>query len=93
MEFSLKTNGADSLKKVKICIDLFESSEEQFSFHYLKDATIFLSHSIEVLLKYIISKRDESLIFSDFSKYINVKKSYTMKEISGGKRIIHLLMV
>lgn len=79
MEFSLVDNGADSLKKVKQCIDSFQESHEEFSYHYLKDATIFLSHTIEILLKHILTSRNESLVFKNLKAYTEAKKELSKK--------------
>lgn len=74
MEFSLIDNGTDSLKKAKVSIEKFEELHENYAYHHLKDAIIFLNHGIEILLKYILSKRNESLIFTDLKLYIEAKK-------------------
>jgi hypothetical protein len=79
VDFSLIENGADSLKKTKISIDLFNESVKQYSYHYIKDATIFLNQSVEVLLKYILSSRNESLIFKDLKTYLDAKKELKIR--------------
>lgn len=74
MEFTLLDNGVDSLKKAKLSIDKFEEVHIDFGITYLKDSIIFLNHGVEILLKYILSKRNESLIFTDIKLYIEAKK-------------------
>ncbi|MGG3281251.1 hypothetical protein [Paenibacillus solani] len=74
MEFTLLDNGTDSLKKAKESIEQFEALHREHSFHHLKDAIIFINHGIEILLKYILSKRNESLIFTDLKVYMDAKK-------------------
>ncbi|TVX77171.1 hypothetical protein FQP34_22370 [Peribacillus simplex] len=74
MEFTLLENGTDSLKKAKVSIEQFEALHRQHSYHQLKDAIIFLNHGIEILLKYILSSRNESLIFKDIKVYIKAKE-------------------
>lgn len=69
MEFTLLDNGADSLKKAKHSIEAFESLSERSTPHHLKDAIIYLNHSIEILLKYILSEKSEYLIFKDLKKF------------------------
>lgn len=74
MEFTLLDNGTDSLKKAKESIEQFEALHREHSYHHLKDAIIFLNHGIEILFKYILSKRNESLIFTEFKIYMEAKK-------------------
>jgi hypothetical protein len=74
LEFTLLDNGTDSLKKAKQSIEKFESLHREHSYHHLKDAIIFLNHGIEILCKYILSKRSESLIFSDLKVYMSAKE-------------------
>lgn len=80
MEFTLLDNGTDSLKKAKASIVKFEELHREHSYHHLKDAIIFLNHGIEILLKYILANRNESLIFSDVKVYLEAKKN--LKHIS-----------
>lgn len=74
LEFTLLDNGTDSLKKAKESIEEFEVLHREHGYHHLKDAIIFLNHGIEILLKYILSKRNESLIFTDLKVYMDAKK-------------------
>lgn len=74
LEFTLLDNGTDSLKKAKQSIEQFEALHREHSYHHLKDAIIFLNHGIEILLKHILSKRNESLIFTDLKVYMDAKK-------------------
>lgn len=75
MEYSLLENGIDSLKKAKTNIEEYEKYHKGSSYDFLKDAIIFLNHGIEILLKYILSKQNESLIFTDINLYMEAKKS------------------
>ncbi|MCY8187680.1 hypothetical protein MOC46_08345 [Bacillus spizizenii] len=87
MEYSLLENGIDSLKKAKINIVEFVEFEKYYkgsSYHFLKDAIIFLNHGIEILLKYILSKQNESLIFTDINLYMEAKER--LKNESKGKK-------
>jgi len=70
----LLDNGTDSLKKSKVSIEQFEALHREHSYHHLKDAVIFLNHGIEILLKYILSSRNESLIFKDIKVYMKAKE-------------------
>lgn len=74
MEYSLLENGIDSLKKAKTNIEEFSKYYNETSYHFLKDAVIFLNHGIEILLKYILSKKNESLIFTDIELYMEAKE-------------------
>ncbi|PEL13215.1 hypothetical protein [Bacillus sp. AFS017336] len=74
MEFTLLENGTDSLRKAKDSIEKFEELHRDHGYHHLKDAIIFLNHGIEILLKYILSQRNESLIFTDLKVYLDAKK-------------------
>ncbi|PRS59934.1 hypothetical protein [Bacillus pumilus] len=84
MEYSLLENGIDSLKKAKTNIEEFEKYHQESSYHFLKDAIIFLNHGIEILLKYILSKQNESLIFTDINLYMEAKEK--LKNESKGKK-------
>lgn len=84
MEYSLLENGIDSLKKAKTNIEEFEKYYKKSSYHFLKDSIIFLNHGIEILLKYILSKQNESLIFTDIDLYMEAKK--ILKDQSKGKK-------
>ncbi|WP_063562998.1 hypothetical protein [Paenibacillus sp. O199] len=68
IKFDLLENGADSLKsaynKMQVLNDLQEGLD-----HYLKDIVFFLNHGIEILFKYVLKAKDESLIFSNQRKY------------------------
>lgn len=74
LEFTLLDNGIDSLKKTQNSIVRFNELYRPNSYHLLKDAIIYLNHGIEILLKYILSSRNESLIFKDIKVYMNAKK-------------------
>jgi hypothetical protein len=74
MEFTLLSNGTDSFKKAKDSIDTFQSLRTEFAYHYLKDAIIFLNHGTEILMKLILSTRNESLIFENLKDYIKAKE-------------------
>lgn len=74
MEFTLLDNGIDSLKKTQDSIIRFNELHRPNSYHLLKDAIIYLNHGIEILLKYILSNRNESLIFKDIRLYMKAKE-------------------
>lgn len=74
MEFTLLDNGQDSLKKAKYNIEKYEELVREHGYPYLKDAVIFLNHGIEMLLKFMLTERNESLIFSDIKVYLTAKK-------------------
>lgn len=74
MEFTLLDNGIDSLKKTQDSIIRFNELHRPNSYHLLKDAIIYLNHGIEILLKHILSSRNESLIFKDIKLYMKAKE-------------------
>jgi hypothetical protein len=74
LEFTLLDNGLDSLKKTQESLKRFNELHRPNSYHLLKDAIIFLNHGIEILLKYILSSRNESLIFKDIKMYMKAKE-------------------
>jgi len=80
-EFSLLDNGIDSLTKVKESLDKFDELVKDYSFHLIKDATISLHHGTEILLKYLLSSRNESLIFENLNKYIEAKEELQQLKI------------
>lgn len=84
MEFTLLDNGQDSLKKAKYNIEKFEELVREHGYPYLKDAVIFLNHGIEMLLKYILTERNDALIFSDIEIYLLAKKE--LKNMSRPQR-------
>lgn len=90
MEFTLLENGTDSLKKAKKSIEDFEGTAREFSYHLLKDSIIFLNHGIEILLKYILSQQNESLIFTDLKPYIAAKKYLKKMPLKNGGFGIHI---
>ena len=80
MSFSILENGADSLKKAKQSIEDYERVIADLSTHHLKDAVIYLHHSIEILLKYILTVESEYLIFDDLDKLAYAKKELLDKQ-------------
>lgn len=74
LEFTLLDNGIDSLKKTQDSLNRFNELHRTNSYHLLKDAIIYLNHGIEILLKYILSSRNESLIFKDIKVYMKAKE-------------------
>lgn len=74
MEFTLLDNGIDSLKKTQDSLARFKDLYRPNSYHLIKDAIIYLNHGIEILLKYILSSRNESLIFKDIKHYMKAKE-------------------
>jgi len=73
MDYTLYDNGIDSLKAAKTNLEEFINNNEDGE-HFLKDSIIFLNHGIEILLKYLISQKDISLLFTNTDKYLNAKK-------------------
>lgn len=74
MEFTLLDNGLDSLKKTGDSLERFKDLHRQNSYHLIKDAIIYLNHGIEILLKYILTTHNESLIFKDLKLYMLAKQ-------------------
>ena len=73
MEYSLLDNGVDSLQKAKEYIKKLEVVHEEFANHHMKDAIIFLNHGIEILLKFMLSSINESLIFDNLKAYMDAR--------------------
>lgn len=74
MEFTLLDNGIDSLKKAQDSLYRFKELHRANSYHLLKDSIIYLNHGIEILLKHMLSSRNESLIFKDIKLYMKAKE-------------------
>ncbi|HHX4174505.1 TPA: hypothetical protein ACU910_007125, partial [Burkholderia contaminans] len=73
MKISLIDNGLDSLRKaysfLKEYEDLREAGAEEVQrFFKLKDAILSMQHGIEILLKYLLSSRNEILLFSEINQ-------------------------
>lgn len=80
MSFTILENGADSLKKAKESIENYENVIEEYATHHMKDAVIYLHHSIEILLKYLLTLESEYLIFEDLKKLAYAKKELMEKQ-------------
>lgn len=81
MNYSLLDNGVDSLKAAFKNIDGFYENGDSGD-HFLKDAIIYLNHSNEILLKYLISERSHALLFVDLEKYLKAKETMKQKSFS-----------
>jgi hypothetical protein len=73
MKYGLLENGVDSLKSAYNSIERISFLIEGVE-HNIKDAILSLNHAIEILLKLILKREKEYLIFSDIGKYMNAKK-------------------
>lgn len=74
MHFSLKENGADSLKGTSKNIDKLDELQDGKD-HVLKDAVIFLNHGIEILFKVMLSERSPALMFDNLKEYQKAKET------------------
>ncbi|QHV97577.1 hypothetical protein [Spirosoma endbachense] len=79
MKISLLESGIDSLKKGFANIIsyenlLFKNPNDNNRFFLLKDAILFIQHGIEILLKDVLIKHSEYLVFKEID--ITVKKAY-----------------
>lgn len=86
MKLSLIENGLDSLRKgyesLNVYDELLDSGADDLEKSYaLKSAIIQTHHGIEILMKYILSKQSEYLIFSNIDD--NVKNAYKEKYQQG----------
>ncbi|MGQ1946693.1 hypothetical protein ACT3CD_06280 [Geofilum sp. OHC36d9] len=86
MKISFLDNGIDSLKKgfdylMKYEEDYFSDSPSKNRFFYLKDSIILTQHGVEILIKHILAKNNELLLFSNLDKH--VKQSYIEKRVKG----------
>lgn len=80
-KYSVLDNGIDSLQAAEDALTNFCDEERiDGGIHFLKDAILSLSHSIEILFKYLLSTKNEALIFEDQKKYMQAKK-----EVAAGK--------
>ncbi|CAM3160377.1 MULTISPECIES: hypothetical protein [Sporolactobacillus] len=85
MKFSLLDNGVDSLKTAHNDLNEFNNLAE--GGHYLiKNATIFLSHGIELLLKFILKENSQSFMFENIKMYMNAKERLS-KDKNGAKTV------
>ena len=87
MKLTFLQSGIDSLKKGYENLVLYE--EEYFigcknskaRFFHLKDSILFIQHGVEILLKQILARESEYLLFSNLDE--SVKKAY--KEVKQKK--------
>jgi hypothetical protein len=82
MKISFLENGIDSLKKgfdnlIKYEENFFSDSPSKERFLYLKDSIILTQHGVEILIKHILGKHNELLLFPNLDKY--VKQSFIEK--------------
>jgi hypothetical protein len=73
MKISLIDNGLDSLRKAYSSLKEYEDlreaeAEEAQRFFKLKDAILSMQHGIEILLKFLLSSRNEILLFSEINQ-------------------------
>lgn len=82
MKLSLMENGLDSLKKgykaLNTYDELLDANKEDIEKSLaLKEAILNIHHGIEILMKYLLYKKSEYLVFSNIDD--NVKKAYCLK--------------
>lgn len=82
MKISMLENGIDSLQRGFESLTEYELSKidnpnDNSDYYLLKNAVVYIHHGIEILMKYILSKESEFLIFSSIDK--NVKNAYNEK--------------
>lgn len=82
MQLNLIENGLDSLRKGYEALNeydnlLLENGDDFEKSLLLKSAIIQTHHGIEILMKYILSKHNELLIFSSIDE--NIKNAYKQK--------------
>ncbi|MFD2133325.1 hypothetical protein ACFSKI_19100 [Pseudogracilibacillus auburnensis] len=73
MKFDLLKNGCDSFKIAHELINQYRIGEEIHDYH-LKDIVIYMNHGIEILMKYILSNKDEVLLFNNIDRYAKARK-------------------
>lgn len=82
MKISMLENGIDSLQRGFGSLTEYELSKidnphDNSNYYLLKNAVVYIHHGIEILMKYILSKESEFLIFSSIDR--NVKNAYNEK--------------
>lgn len=89
---NLLENGKDSMQKALLALFSIDSErKEQDQEFILKDIVINFHHSFEVLFKFMVSLKNQYLLYDnpeEFFKYqVNILKSNTRKEIENKKQI------
>ncbi|MEH7085141.1 hypothetical protein V7139_20700 [Neobacillus drentensis] len=73
MQFNLLDNGIDSLKASgDILLDFYLDYE--FERHQIKDAVFHLMHGVEIVSKYLLSQKNEELLFKKLIEYQEARK-------------------
>jgi uncharacterized protein YutE (UPF0331/DUF86 family) len=73
MQFNLLDNGIDSLKASgDILLDYYLDYE--FERHQIKDAVFHFMHGVEIVSKYLLSQKNEELLFKKLIEYQEAKK-------------------
>lgn len=86
MKISLIDNGLDSLLKGYEHLGKYgqlfgDGADEAKRFSALKDSVLSIQHGIEILVKYILKKENELLIYTDISKLKIAFQKRRLKEI------------
>ncbi|MGG1680023.1 hypothetical protein ACIFOT_30535 [Neobacillus sp. NRS-1170] len=72
MQFNLLDNGIDSLKASgDILLDYYLDYE--FERHQIKDAVFHFMHGVEIVSKYLLSQKNEELLFKKLIEYQEAK--------------------
>lgn len=81
MKINMLENGIDSLQRGFKSLNEYElskiESDGTYDYYLLKNAVVSIHHGIEILMKYILKKESEFLIFSSIDK--NIKNAYNEK--------------
>jgi hypothetical protein len=73
MQFNLLDNGIDSLKASgDILLDFYLDYE--FERHQIKDAVFHFMHGVEIVSKYLLSQKNEELLFKKLIEYQEARK-------------------
>lgn len=71
-------NGMHSFKKAFKSLTELENIQSIESEYIIKDIILGLHHSLEVLFKYMLKKKDKTLIYEDLEKYYELKFNQTV---------------
>ncbi|OIK08628.1 hypothetical protein BIV60_25815 [Bacillus sp. MUM 116] len=81
MQFDLLDNGIDSLKASgDILLDYYLDYE--FERHQIKDAVFHFMHGVEIVSKYLLSQKNEELLFKKLIEYQEAKKKMEDNNLS-----------
>lgn len=83
MRFTLFSNAVDSLKATYNSLERMNELAEGYE-HHIKDAILSINHATELLLKYLLKKQNEYLVFRDIVSYMNAKEKmikYNMNSV------------